>query len=205
MFFLAELLTSLDVVNQSFKKSIRGYDAAEVDEFLDNVAEALQSYVQKNKELERDLAAKEERLAEYDKMKNVLNEALILAQKSADDRVKSAREAAAKIISDAEERAEDICSDAAKEAERLRSGVSQIRDIREMYEQEFRGMLAKFDNMLNQCVGSSKLEKAVDSVLEAEEEDEPDDEPHAEEPTPERKDLEAAYNMLGVNPKEILN
>ena len=68
MFFLAELLTSLDVVNQSFKKSIRGYDAAEVDEFLDNVAEALQSYAQRNKELERDMAAKEERLAEYDKM-----------------------------------------------------------------------------------------------------------------------------------------
>ena len=34
---MVELLTSLDVVNQSFKKSMRGYDSAEVDEFLDNV------------------------------------------------------------------------------------------------------------------------------------------------------------------------
>ena len=204
MFFLAELLTSLDVVNQSFKKSIRGYDAAEVDEFLDNVAEALQSYAQRNKELEREMAAKEERLAEYDKMKNVLNEALILAQKSADDRVKSAREAAAKIISDAEAKAEDICSDAAQEADRLRSGVSQIRNIRDLYEQEFRGMLAKFDNMLNQCVSSSKLDGAVNSVLETEEESEEEDVPE-EETSSDRKDLEAAYNMLGVNPKEILN
>ena len=38
---MSELLTSLDVVNQSFKKSLRGYDAAEVDEFLDHVAETL--------------------------------------------------------------------------------------------------------------------------------------------------------------------
>ena len=204
MFFLAELLTSLDVVNQSFKKSIRGYDAAEVDEFLDNVAEALQSYAQRNKELERDMAAKEERLAEYDKMKNVLNEALILAQKSADDRVKSAREAAAKIISDAEANAEEICSDAAQEADRLRSGVSQIKNIRDLYEQEFRGMLAKFDNMLNQCISSSKLDRAVNSVLETEAETEEEDAPE-EENSSDRKDLEAAYTMLGVNPKEILN
>ncbi len=204
MFFLAELLTSLDVVNQSFKKSIRGYDAAEVDEFLDNVAEALQSYAQRNKELERDMTAKEERLAEYDKMKNVLNEALILAQKSADDRVKSAREAAAKIISDAEAKAEEICSDAAQEADRLRSGVSQIKNIRDLYEQEFRGMLAKFDNMLNQCISSSKLDRAVNSVLETEAETEEEDAPE-EENSSDRKDLEAAYTMLGVNPKEILN
>ena len=204
MFFLAELLTSLDVVNQSFKKSIRGYDAAEVDEFLDNVAEALQSYAQRNKELEREMAAKEERLAEYDKMKNVLNEALILAQKSADDRVKSAREAAAKIISDAEAKAEEICSDAAQEADRLRSGVSQIKNIRDLYEQEFRGMLAKFDNMLNQCISSSKLDRAVNSVLETEAETEEEDAPE-EENSSDRKDLEAAYTMLGVNPKEILN
>ncbi len=204
MFFLAELLTSLDVVNQSFKKSIRGYDAAEVDEFLDNVAEALQSYAQRNKELERDMAAKEERLAEYDKMKNVLNEALILAQKSADDRVKSAREAAAKIISDAEAKAEEICSDAAQEADRLRSGVSQIKNIRDLYEQEFRGMLAKFDNMLNQCISSSKLDRAVNSVIETEAETEEEDAPE-EENSSDRKDLEAAYTMLGVNPKEILN
>ena len=50
---MKELLTSLDVVNQSFKKSIRGYDAAEVDEFLDNVSESLQVYAQKTKDMER--------------------------------------------------------------------------------------------------------------------------------------------------------
>ena len=57
---MVELLTSLDVVNQSFKKSMRGYDPAEVDEFLDNVAETLQTYAQRTKDLERDLHAKEE-------------------------------------------------------------------------------------------------------------------------------------------------
>lgn len=203
---MSELLTSLDVVNQSFKKSLRGYDAAEVDEFLDHVAETLQFYNQRTKELERDLASKQESLAEYDRMKDVLHEALLMAQKSADDRVKSAREQANKIIADAREQADAMCRDAAAEAERLRAGVEQIRNIRDMYAQEFRGVLAKFDNQLNQAM-NSQLGGAVDSVLEVRES-------AAEAPQPEAAgepalksdpgDFEAACGMLGVDPQEIM-
>ena len=101
-------------------------------------------------------------------MKDVLHEALLMAQKSADDRVKSAREQANKIIADAKEQADAMCREAASEAERLRAGVEQIRNIRDMYAQEFRGILAKFDNQLNQAM-NSQLGGAVDSVLEVRE------------------------------------
>ena len=37
---------------------MRGYDPAEVDEFLDNVAETLQTYAQMTKDLERELMQK---------------------------------------------------------------------------------------------------------------------------------------------------
>ena len=203
---MAELLKSLDVVNQSFKKSIRGYDAEEVDEFLDAIAETLQVYAQKTKDLERELSAKQESLAEYEKMKTVLHEALIMAQRSADDRIRNAREQAAKIISDAETRAEEICADAAQEADRLRSDVYQIKNIRDLYEQEFRGMLAKFDNMLNQTMASSTLSAAVESVLEPTENGDSDsDGTSGQETVSDDKTLRAAYNMLGVDPKEILS
>lgn len=211
---MKELLTSLDVVNQSFKKSIRGYDAAEVDEFLDSVSESLQVYAQKTKDLERDLAAKEEALGEYEKMKNVLHEALITAQKSADDKVSGAQTQADKIVADARQKGDDICREAAAEAEKLRDGIFQIRKIRSLYEQEFRGMLAKFDTLLNQCGKKSALDGAVDSALEGMEEEKPDakQQPEAAAAVPKeaapaagKKDLEAAYNMLGVDPKQILD
>ena len=210
---MKELLTSLDVVNQSFKKSLRGYDAVEVDEFLDNVSESLQVYAQKTKDLERELAAKEEALGEYEKMKNVLHEALITAQKSADDKVSGAQTQADKIVADARQKGDDICREAAAEAEKLRDGIFQIRKIRSLYEQEFRGMLAKFDTLLNQCGKKSALDGAVDSALEGSEETQPAAQPQAEPGTPAKeaapaaakKDLEAAYNMLGVDPKQILD
>ena len=201
---MVELLTSLDVVNQSFKKSMRGYDPAEVDEFLDNVAETLQTYAQRTKDLERDLHAKEESLGEYEKMKDILHEALLMAQKSADEKVRSAQEQASKIISEAKEKADMICKDAAQEADRLRDGVSQIRNVRNLYEQVFRGLLAKFDNMLNQSINSSTLTAAVNSILE----DIPvlDDQKETETAaSTDRGDLETAYAMLGVDPKQIMD
>ena len=201
---VAELLTSLDVVNQSFKKSIRGYDAAEVDEFLDRIAETLQVYMQRNKDLERELLAKQESLAEYEKMKDVLHEALLTAQKSADEKVKSARDQAAKIVSEAEARADEICREAVQEADKLREGILQIRNIRALYEQEFRGLLAKYEKMLGQCVSDSPLAAAVESVLDGVEDDDAACKTQASRSPASKKDLEAAYQMLGVDPKTVM-
>lgn len=199
---MVELLTSLDVVNQSFKKSMRGYDSAEVDEFLDGVSETLQTYAQRTKDLERELQTKEENLSEYEKMKDILHEALLMAQKSADDKVKSAQEQASKIIVEAKEKADAICKEAAQEADRLRDGVSQIRNVRNLYEQEFRGLLAKFDNMLNQSIGSSPLTSAVNSILEELPADPADD--NTASRSADTGDLEAAYALLGVDPKDLM-
>ena len=132
-----------------------------------------------------------------------------MAQKSADERVKSAREQANKILSDARAQADEMCREAAAEADRLRTGVEQIRSIRDMYAQEFRGMLAKFDTQLSQALASSQLSGAVDSVLEGIEKVPAEDE--AEEPQAEperktdRKDFEAACGILGVDPRELMN
>lgn len=205
---MPELLTSLDIVNQSFKKSMRGYDTSEVDEFLDNVAETLQTYNKKNKELEQELAAKQESLAEYDRMKDVLHEALLMAQKSADDRVKSAREQANKIIEDARAEAEAMRQETAEEAKRLRAGVEKIRNIREMFAQEFRGMLGKFDTQLTQAINSSQLRGAVEAILEgaSETDDNAAEEQASAEPEQKSsmKDLEAACGLLGVKPEDLV-
>lgn len=211
---MAELLNSLDVVNQSFKKSIRGYDPAEVDDFLDQVTETLQSYAQKTKDMERELSAKWESLTQYEKMKDVLHEALLMAQKSAEEKVKKAEAEAEKIVAEAMEKADSVCSEAAREADNLREGVAQIRNVRNLYEQEFRGILAKFDNLLNQIISGSAVKAAVDSILDAgedtsgarEEREAAAEEGrgYGNEPDANRPDLEDAFNVLGVDPKSVL-
>ena len=114
---MSELLTSLDIVNQAFKKTMRGYDPAEVDEFLDHVAECLQVYAQKTKDYEREIETHLEKLADYERLKDSLQEALVMAQKTAEERISNATEMADNIVAEARSKAEGLIADARAKAE----------------------------------------------------------------------------------------
>ncbi|MDR3279651.1 MAG: DivIVA domain-containing protein [Synergistaceae bacterium] len=127
---MSELLTSLDIVNQAFKKTMRGYDPSEVDEFLDRVAECIQVYVQKIKDYERVIEEQSEKLRDYENIKGSLHEALLMAQRTAEEKVTNANMLADEKVAQADrvsdERighatitAENILADARIKAERM--------------------------------------------------------------------------------------
>jgi cell division initiation protein len=122
---VGELLTSLDVVNQGFKKTMRGYDPAEVDEFLDKVAECIQAYVQKTKDCERIIAEQGERLRDYDNIKGSLHEALLMAQRSAEEKVSNATAIAEEKLSQANAYASDIIAEAKAKADKIIKDAEQ--------------------------------------------------------------------------------
>jgi cell division initiation protein len=126
---VSELLTSLDVVNQGFKKTMRGYDPAEVDEFLDKVAECIQAYVQKTKDCERIIAEQGERLRDYDNIKGSLHEALLMAQRSAEEKVSNATAIAEEKLGQANSYASDIIAEAKAKADKiLRDAEQEVSD-----------------------------------------------------------------------------
>lgn len=114
---MGELLTSLDVVNKAFKKTMRGYDPAEVDEFLDRVAESIQAYVQRVKDYERFSEEQGEKLRDYDNIKSSLHEALLMAQRTAEEKVNNAVKFADEKIADASRVADERINDAAARAD----------------------------------------------------------------------------------------
>jgi cell division initiation protein len=138
---MSELLTSLDIVNQAFKKTMRGYDPSEVDEFLDRVAECIQVYVQKIKDYERVIEEQSEKLRDYENIKGSLHEALLMAQRTAQEKVTNAslladeKVAQADRVSDerighATVTAENILADARIKAERMiRDAESSVLDF----------------------------------------------------------------------------
>ncbi|MDR1133429.1 MAG: DivIVA domain-containing protein [Synergistaceae bacterium] len=138
---MSELLTSLDIVNQAFKKTMRGYDPSEVDEFLDRVAECIQIYVQKIKDYERVIEEQSEKLRDYENIKGSLHEALLMAQRTADEKVANASLLADEKVAQAdrasEERighatvtAENILADARIKAERMiRDAEASVLDF----------------------------------------------------------------------------
>jgi cell division initiation protein len=146
---VSDLLTPLDVVNQTFRKGFRGYDPAEVDEFLDQVAESLQNHVQRVKDLERSLQQSEEQLKEFRELKESMQEALILAQRSAEDRVRSAQAQAEAIVAEARLVAERLAREGTDRSDETKREILRLRQVRNQYVAEFRGLLSKFDSLLS--------------------------------------------------------
>ncbi|MDO9507801.1 MAG: DivIVA domain-containing protein [Thermovirgaceae bacterium] len=146
---VAELLTVLDIENINFKKVIRGYDTEEVEEFLERVAESLQVYSEKIKNLEVQTSRFDDQLREYGDLKRSLQDALVFAQKSAEERVNSAESKAEVVIAEAEAQAHKIIIGSKDRVDEHKREIERLRQIRYQFVAEFKGLIAKFGSMLN--------------------------------------------------------
>jgi cell division initiation protein len=165
---VGELLTSLDVVNQGFKKTMRGYDPAEVDEFLDKVAECIQAYVQKTKDCERIIAEQGERLRDYDNIKGSLHEALLMAQRSAEEKVSNATAIAEEklsqanayasdIIAEAKAKADKIIRDAEQEVAECGIEVQSLQSLRDSGYANIRSFIREMSDAIERAEGGGKI------------------------------------------------
>lgn len=87
-------LTPLDVHNKEFSRGFRGYNEAEVDEFLDQVVKEFEALIRENGELKDRLDELEQALERYRTLEDSLNKTLLLAQQVAEEvRVNGEKEA----------------------------------------------------------------------------------------------------------------
>jgi cell division initiation protein len=100
---MSDLLTAKDVELKIFKKaSFGGYSIPDVEEFLNQIAEDLESYALRQSEQQRRIFELEEALKRHEAMKDTIKDALILAQKSAKDKEDEAKHQAELILAKAE-------------------------------------------------------------------------------------------------------
>jgi len=107
-------LTPLDIHNKEFSKSFRGYNEDEVDEFLDHVVAEFERLIRENEELRATVAELESRIEHYKGLEETLKNAIVLAQKTADEIKEAATRQADAIKRQAEHEAAKI-QDEAKE------------------------------------------------------------------------------------------
>lgn len=146
---MTELLKALDVINQTFKRALRGYDPVEVDEFLDRVADSLQAYAERCVELERELERLKEQIREYKGMRDSLQEALLMAQKSADERVKAAEKQAEAIVAEAHAQAERLLKEAEDHSNVIKEEMSRLQRTKQDFIAEFRALITRYQNLID--------------------------------------------------------
>ncbi|MBO8153405.1 DivIVA domain-containing protein [Thermovirga sp.] len=143
------IMTVLDIENISFSRSLRGYNPEEVEDFIEKVIVTVQDYSEKIKILETTVARMEDQLKEYNELKKSLQDALVLAQKSAEERVNNAESKAEVIIAEAEAEAHKIVMDAKEKAEAYRRDIERLKQVRYQFIAEFKGLISKYGSLLN--------------------------------------------------------
>ena len=96
-------LTALEIKDKTFGVKFRGYDANEVEEFLDIIVRDYEDLVRLNHEQESKIQALEERLNYFDEMKDSLSQSVLIAQDKANEILRHATDNAKKVAVETEE------------------------------------------------------------------------------------------------------
>ncbi len=100
------MITPLDIENKSFgKQTIGGYNASEVDDFLDELTLEYGKLYKENAELKLQREELDSNVGKYRNIENTLQNTLVMAQKTADEITAVAKQQAEQIIKDAEYKA----------------------------------------------------------------------------------------------------
>jgi DivIVA domain-containing protein len=136
-------LTPLDVRKKKgdFRRGLRGYEPGVVDDFLDLVADRLESLVREAAASREKVARLEQQVADYRDREKALTEALVTAQEMREEiRAQSAREVDL-IRREAEQEAEGIRGDAVRAREREEESLNALRTRQLQFLASYRAFL----------------------------------------------------------------
>ena len=139
-----------------FRPEWRGYNRAEVDDFLERVATSVEQLLARLRDAERGVPGTSD---------ESITRTLVLAQRTADAAIREAEEQAARTLSEAEQRAEDLVREAEDEARRAMDDTRQqlIEEVAQL--EDRRGALTDDLGALEQHLDEQR--SAVQRVVDA--------------------------------------
>ncbi len=128
---MSDLLTAKDVEVKQFKKvRFGGYSVAEVEDFLNQVADDIEAYAIQIEEKDARIAELEAYAKKQDEMTEAIKDALIQARQSAKEIEEKAQAQTEKIIAEAQEQAAKIISEAdGKVQARLNEADEKAKEV----------------------------------------------------------------------------
>ncbi|MEW6218410.1 MAG: DivIVA domain-containing protein [Thermodesulfobacteriota bacterium] len=155
-------LTPQDIHAQQFHVRLRGFDMAEVDAFLEKVAEEMQGLVEENSHLKDQIVEMKGSLKEYKGQERTFQNAFLSAQKIADDLVERSRQESEERLAQARREAEEIEAAAVSRAQDLErrthqelqdtwDEIERLQGLRSQVREELRALLERTLSGLDQA------------------------------------------------------
>lgn len=118
-------LTARDVNGKQFHDAWRGYNQAEVDDFLDKVAEALDNALRERETFRRRASELEQAVSTSRDTEEMLKKTLVTAQQAAEEAIAKAKAKAEQLVTEAEERATRANEEARRRIQTIEEEVRQ--------------------------------------------------------------------------------
>lgn len=142
-------ITPLDIQQMVFQVKLRGYDREEVNRFLEEIAQTVESLNRDNMTLRDRIVSLEQQVSDLKRTEATLSNTLVSAQSLADDVKRSAQRDAELIVKEAELKASELFRQARAELGNTQRDLSMLQKQRLLIVERMRATLHTFERMLD--------------------------------------------------------
>src|ERR671916_2119098 len=171
----------IDVRRKEFRNGFRGYDANQVDDFLDAVADEFERTYTENSRLREEISSLRERLQQFEELEGSIRSALVHAEQAANDLRRTAtweaedvRKSAAReadlTVREAQARAHQMLAESSARVERIQESYEALQEAKSNFANDFRHLLKSYlDTMENMEISSAReIEASLRERLDTE-------------------------------------
>ena len=159
----------IDVRRKEFRNGFRGYDANQVDDFLDAVADEFERTYSENSRLREEISSLRERLQQFEELEGSIRSALVHAEQAANDLRRTAtweaedvRKSAAReadlTVREAQARAHQMLAESSARVERIQESYEALQEAKRSFTNDFRQLLKTYTDVMNSMEISSARE-----------------------------------------------
>lgn len=159
----------IDVRRKEFRNGFRGYDANQVDDFLDAVADEFERTYTENSRLREEVSGLRERLQQFEELEGTIRAALVHAEQAAndlrrtatweaEDLRKSATREADLTIREAQARAHQLLAESSARVERIQESYDALQEAKRTFTSDFRQLLKTYTEVMENMEISSARE-----------------------------------------------
>ena len=134
-------LTPLDIKKQNFKTKVRGFDPAEVETFLEMVANEYEFVLNEKNSLKEEVTKLKTQLKDYQQVEKTLQETLMNAQETVNMSKENSKREAQIILRESELKAERILDDAREKLDSMKNELNILRAQKESFAKRLKHLL----------------------------------------------------------------
>jgi cell division initiation protein len=134
----------VDIRRKEFKSGLRGYDANQVDDFLDEIADEFERAYSESQRLSEEVTNLRERLEQFEQLEDSIRDAIVHAEQVSRDLRQNATKEAELIVREAQERAHRILADSSGRADRVQESYEVLRQAKQEFANDFRHLLKSY-------------------------------------------------------------